>query len=156
MLRARTLIPGCALAAVALGSAVIAASGGASAASLTRGWNNISYLGDAKAPAEALSPISGEYSSVYRWDPATQTYLLYAPGAPAFANTLTTVSPGDAIWVSSGENSRHQCDQVRPSGSRCRAGPQPRTVHWSSSATPVRTNTTVVTIGNRRGRMRSR
>src|SRR5690348_15571753 len=99
MVRARTLIPGLAIAAMALGGAVVAAGGGASAASLTRGWNNISYLGDAKAPADALSPVSGEYSSVYRWDPATQTYLLYAPGAPAFANTLSTISPGDAIWV---------------------------------------------------------
>jgi hypothetical protein len=105
MLRARTLILGSTLAAVALGGAVIAVGNGASAASLTRGWNNISYLGDAKAPADALSPIDGEYSSVYRWDPATQTYLLYAPSAPSFANTLTTVNPGDAIWVNFTENS---------------------------------------------------
>lgn len=71
----------------------------ARAAALSRGWNNVSYLGTASAPAEALTAISGQYSSVYRWDPVTQGYQLYAPSAPSFANTLTQLNTGDAIWL---------------------------------------------------------
>lgn len=71
----------------------------AHAAPLLRGWNNISYLGGAAAPSEALNAISGQYSAVYRWDPVSQTYQLYAPGVPGFVNTLAQINPGDAIWV---------------------------------------------------------
>ncbi len=92
------------LAAVALmgtiGVAVLAGSGhDARAAQLLRGWNNISYLGASAPPSEALSGISGQYSAVYRWDPVTQAYQLYAPGVPGFVNTLSQINPGDAIWV---------------------------------------------------------
>ncbi|HMO95769.1 MAG TPA: hypothetical protein PKD27_06575, partial [Tepidiformaceae bacterium] len=71
----------------------------ATAAPLLQGWNNVSYLGATKPPSEALSQITGKYSAVYKWDPATQTYQLYAPGVPGFVNTLTQINPGDAIWV---------------------------------------------------------
>jgi hypothetical protein len=83
-----------------IGLGAVAGNGqNAEAAQLLRGWNNVSYLGGAAAPTEALSAIAGEYSAVYRWDPATQTYQLYAPGVPAFVNTLSQINPGDAIWV---------------------------------------------------------
>ena len=71
----------------------------AAAAPLLQGWNNVSYLGASKPPSEALSQITGKYSAVYKWDAATQTYQLYAPGVPGFVNTLTQINPGDAIWV---------------------------------------------------------
>lgn len=91
-----------ALSAAFTGVAVVAATiagGDASAVALSRGWNNISYLGTAKAPADALNAISGQYSAVYRWDAGTQAYQLYAPGAPGFANTLAQLNPGDAVWL---------------------------------------------------------
>ncbi len=85
---------------LAVGAAGFAANGhDARAAQLLHGWNNISYLGASAPPSEALSPISGQYSAVYRWDSAAQSYQLYAPGVPGFVNTLTQVNPGDAIWV---------------------------------------------------------
>jgi hypothetical protein len=85
---------------VTIGLAAMAAGDqDARAASLLRGWNNVSYLGAARPPSEALSSISGQFSSVYRWNPATQSYQLYAPGIPSFVNTLTQLNPGDAIWV---------------------------------------------------------
>ncbi len=68
-------------------------------AQLLAGWNNVSYLGAAKPPSEALASIAGQYSAVYRWDSLSQSYQLYAPGVPGFANTLTQINPGDAIWV---------------------------------------------------------
>lgn len=98
MLRLRSLALGTALALVAVLAATVAGSG-ARAVSLSRGWNNISYLGAAQSPVDALAPISGQYSAVYRWDAGTQAYQLYAPGAPAFTNTLAQLNPGDAIWL---------------------------------------------------------
>jgi hypothetical protein len=98
MLRLRSLALGTALALIAVLTATVA-GGGASAVSLSRGWNNVSYLGAAKSPVDALAPISGQYSSVYRWDAGAQAYQLYAPGAPAFANTLAQLNTGDAIWL---------------------------------------------------------
>jgi hypothetical protein len=86
--------------AVMAGFGAFAANGhDAHAAQLLQGWNNISYLGSAASPSQALNAISGQYSAVYRWDPQSQTYQLYAPGAPAFVNTLSQINPGDAIWV---------------------------------------------------------
>ncbi len=86
--------------AATVGFAAIAGNGHrANAAQLLFGWNNISYLGSSAAPATALNGISGNYSAVYKWDPSTQAYQLYAPGVPGFVNTLTQINPGDAIWV---------------------------------------------------------
>lgn len=83
-----------------VGFAAVAGRGhDARAAQLLHGWNNISYLGSSAAPSEALNGISGQYSAVYKWDPSTQAYQLYAPGVPGFVNTLTQINPGDAIWV---------------------------------------------------------
>lgn len=66
---------------------------------LVRGWNNVAYLGAGKPPSEALSSLSGQYSAVYKWNATDQKYDLYAPGLPSYANTLTAINPGDAIWV---------------------------------------------------------
>lgn len=93
-----TALAGAALAGVtclaAWGATADAASG-----TLTKGWNNVAYTGDTKAVSEALSPISGKYSAVYRWNNASQVYEMYAPSAPAQANTLTSLNEGDAVWV---------------------------------------------------------
>ena len=89
-------------AAIIAGSALlgVARDDGAHASTgLIRGWNNVAYLGATKPPTEALTTIDGKYSAVYRWDAATQEYLLYAPGLPAYATTLTELKTGDAIWV---------------------------------------------------------
>ena len=66
---------------------------------LVRGWNNVSYDGATRPPSEALSPITGQYTAVYRWSASTQTYELYGPGVPDYATTLTQLNPGDAIWL---------------------------------------------------------
>ena len=68
-------------------------------ATLVAGWNNVSYTGASAPPSEALASISGQYASVYRWDPVAQEYDLYAPGAPAVVNTLDQISSGDTIWL---------------------------------------------------------
>ena len=104
-MRIRFALATFAMAAV-VGFSTIAGNGhDAHAAQLLRGWNNVSYLGGAAPPSEALNAISGSYSAVYRWDPQSQSYQLYAPGAPAFVNTLTQLNAGDAIWVNYTQNS---------------------------------------------------
>ncbi|GAB4322936.1 MAG: hypothetical protein Kow0010_03970 [Dehalococcoidia bacterium] len=69
------------------------------AAGLVKGWNNVAYLGSSGPPSEALASIDGKYSTVYRWDAEAGIYEVYAPGVPGFANTLTQLNYGDAIWL---------------------------------------------------------
>ncbi|MGE5596058.1 MAG: hypothetical protein ACM3S1_08495 [Hyphomicrobiales bacterium] len=93
-----------ALAAGALSAAVaVTAAIGATAAGATTpvlpGWNNVPYLGNSAPPSEALSPIDGQYSAVYRWDAGQQEYELYAPNVPDYVNTLDQLNTGDAIWI---------------------------------------------------------
>ena len=124
MLRLRNVILAAALGSTALGATFVSGDGGAHAASLMRGWNNVSYLGSAKPPSEALVSISGQYSSVYRWDPVTQGYQLYAPGIPGFANTLTSLNPGDAIWLNyTAESGQLNTGSVGSGGTTSAAGP---------------------------------
>jgi hypothetical protein len=100
MLRPRIGVPGTILALAVLLSTVVGAGGHArAAASLVQGWNNVTYSGAASPPAQALSSISGTYAAVYRWNPTTQQYQVYAPGAPATVNTLSQLNPGDTIWL---------------------------------------------------------
>jgi hypothetical protein len=91
-----------ALALPALGGAALAFSAGTPARANTQlavGWNNVSYLGDTQPPTEALAPIAGKYSAVYRWDAAQQKYEMYAPAAPAYTNSISSIATGDALWV---------------------------------------------------------
>ena len=66
---------------------------------LVRGWNNVAYMGDTKPPTEALATLGSSYRSVYRWNPAAGKFDMFAPGAPAYVNTLTELRAGDAIWL---------------------------------------------------------
>jgi hypothetical protein len=100
MVRFRIAIAGTFLALSVLAAAIVGTSGHAlAAATLVKGWNNITYSGGTAPPSEALSSISGTYAAVYRWNPATQQYQVYAPGAPGIVNTLTQISSGDTIWL---------------------------------------------------------
>ncbi len=89
---------------VAVGSAAlltlaIAQYQDARATSLVRGWNNISYGGSSRPPADALSSIAGAYNAVYRYDATRQDYDVYAPSAPGFVSNITQLNQGDAIWI---------------------------------------------------------
>lgn len=125
MLHPRNLILGAALSLAAAGSTFLGGDHDVRAAALLRGWNNVSYLGSAaKAPSEALTGINGQYSSVYRWDAISQAYQLYAPGLPAFANTLASINPGDAIWLNfTAESGQLNTGSVGSGGSGSVSGP---------------------------------
>lgn len=93
-----TTLAGAALAGVSC-LAAWGATASAGSDSLVKGWNNVGYTGSSKPVAEALSPIAGKYTAVYRWNATQKVYEMYAPGAPAQANSLSTLQEGDAIWV---------------------------------------------------------
>lgn len=100
MLGKRAILAGVAFSlTAALAMAVSSGHNARAGTGLIRGWNNVSYQGSAKPPAEALASIAGQYSAVYRWNAATQGYEMFGPGVPAYAATLTQLSPGDAIWL---------------------------------------------------------
>ena len=99
-MRKRALTLALLVPAVATLAAAAANGHDASATSqLALGWNNVAYMGDTRAPSEALSGIAGKYAAVYRWNTTTQAYDMYAPSAPAYANSLTSVATGDALWI---------------------------------------------------------
>ncbi|MBI5947959.1 MAG: hypothetical protein HY875_07465 [Chloroflexi bacterium] len=89
-----------ALALAALATTIATAAPGAEAGgALVKGWNNVAYTGSTKPPAEALASLAGNYSTVYRWNATTKAYEVFAPNAPGFVNTITSLNKGDAIWV---------------------------------------------------------
>lgn len=100
MLRKRAIFATAAFGLTALLAPTVIGGGDARAsATLVRGWNNVSYEGTANPPAEALASIAGKYSSVYRWNSATQSYEMWAPGVPSYAATIAQLNAGDAIWL---------------------------------------------------------
>jgi hypothetical protein len=66
--------------------------------SLSTGWNLVGYSGSSSTtPASAFSSISGEYSVIWSYDEASQTWSWYIPGGSE--NNLESVVPGQAYWV---------------------------------------------------------
>ncbi|MSQ33467.1 MAG: hypothetical protein EXR60_03500 [Dehalococcoidia bacterium] len=49
--------------------------------------------------ATATSSIVGAFDIVWRFDNANQRWMSYTPGAPAFAQTLTNIMPGQPVWI---------------------------------------------------------
>ncbi|MGH2628833.1 MAG: hypothetical protein ACRDHY_19515, partial [Anaerolineales bacterium] len=63
------------------------------------GWNLVTYGGDGGAPSQALALLGNDYTAVYHWD-GSRWYRYFRPGVgPSFLNNLTTVAPGQALWI---------------------------------------------------------
>lgn len=99
MARRRILTAALAIGAIAIAAGAVSPGDTGAAAGLVKGWNNVAYLGSSGPPSEALASIDGKYSTVYRWDAENALYEVYAPDVPGFANTLQSISHGDAIWL---------------------------------------------------------
>ena len=67
---------------------------------LLAGWNLVSFnMHPANtAIVDVLASIAGNYSLVYAWDSATQTWLKYDPNAE-FGNTLDTLDETVGVWI---------------------------------------------------------
>jgi hypothetical protein len=75
---------------------------------LCAGWNLISYPGSqAKALAEALSSISGQYEKVLAYKAAdlSDPWKIYDTSVPSYVNDLTTLEPGLGYWIYVKQNS---------------------------------------------------
>jgi hypothetical protein len=68
------------------------------------GWNLIGYPWRTPLPPqEALASIDGNYDIVYAWDPASGSWLSYAPGLGQ--GTLKELGPGQGYWL----RASHDC-----------------------------------------------
>ena len=69
---------------------------------LKPGWNLLSLplIPPNPAPGQVMATVAGQYSSVWAFDACgTGSYKSFDPQVPAFANTLTTISPEKGLWV---------------------------------------------------------
>jgi plastocyanin len=63
------------------------------------GWNLVTYGGATGAPSQALAQLGDNYTAVYYWD-GHKWHRYFRPGvAPAFLNNITTVAPGQPLWI---------------------------------------------------------
>jgi hypothetical protein len=65
---------------------------------LVAGWNNFGYLGPAQPIAAGLSPLSGQFDAVWRFDAAVQQWRSFNPRSPD-SSDLTDLSQGGAYWI---------------------------------------------------------
>ena len=63
------------------------------------GWNLVTYGGSGGDPGQALAQLGNEWTAAYYWDGA-KWRRYFRPGlAPSFLNTLTTLTPGQPLWI---------------------------------------------------------
>jgi len=73
-----------------------------SLSSTNGGWNLIGWPSDdTRAIGTALAGIAGQYDLVYSYDAfdSGDPWAVYSPSAPPYANDLTDVGPGQALWI---------------------------------------------------------
>ena len=71
---------------------------------LAAGVNMVSWQGPDRDVADALRNVA-HLDRAYRYDARTDSWTLYAPGAPDFLNTLDTLKSGDAFHLVVGAGS---------------------------------------------------
>lgn len=62
------------------------------------GANLLAWPGADLPPAVALAGQGGAIKIVYAWDPATGSWLRYAPGLPSYLNNMLLMKKGGAYW----------------------------------------------------------
>lgn len=68
-------------------------------ATLSRGWNNVSYQGDTLPVVQALNDALPVVESIWQWDAAAQDWASWTKGAPAVVNTLADLERDASFWV---------------------------------------------------------
>lgn len=66
--------------------------------SLTAGWNVEAYLGPTKPADKAVASIADKLNVIWYFDNTTKKWSAYKPGAPPWANDLTTLVSGNVYW----------------------------------------------------------
>ena len=73
---------------------------GARDVALEAGFNLELWTGPSEfAVSEGVAGLGDSLTAVYLWDALAQRFLRYAPDAPDFANTATTLRFGDGAWL---------------------------------------------------------
>lgn len=62
------------------------------------GANLLAWPGGDIPPAQALGALASTIRIVYGYDPATGTWVRYAPGLPAYLNNMALLKKGQAYW----------------------------------------------------------
>jgi hypothetical protein len=67
---------------------------------LYTGWNLVAFISsNAMSIAQAMSCISNDYTSIWRYDAPTATWLKYIVGGPDFLNNLDEMVPAYGYWI---------------------------------------------------------
>jgi predicted outer membrane repeat protein len=63
-------------------------------------WSALVLTGNVVTAPDVVAALIGpRLDSLWRFQPALQTWLVHRPGGPSILNTLVQVSPGDALFV---------------------------------------------------------
>ncbi len=65
---------------------------------LSRGWNNLLYVGPTREVDTALATIKGKIGSLYAWDPVRREWQTFLPGQPAATN-IQVLNERSAYWI---------------------------------------------------------
>lgn len=68
-------------------------------ATLSRGWNNVSYQGDTLPVVQALNDALPVVVSIWQWDGAAQDWASWTKGAPSVVNTLASLTRDQSYWM---------------------------------------------------------
>jgi len=66
---------------------------------LVTGTTSITVMAAPPSVSTALSTCAGKYTVVWNYDAQAAAWTKYDPTAPAYANTLSTLTDGSAYWV---------------------------------------------------------
>ena len=74
---------------------------------LQPGWNNVTWGGGRVPITAAINALAGHVDRLFAWDLERQDYDRFLTSAPASLNTLTSLDPGQVLWLFlSGTNNR--------------------------------------------------
>ena len=67
---------------------------------LSADWNLVAFMNEYPMSMwQAMLAIEDEYTSVWRYDAATSSWLRYTKDGPAFLNNMTEMEPGYGYWI---------------------------------------------------------
>ncbi len=65
---------------------------------LVPGWNLVGWAGDTAIDL-ATTPISGDFQSLFTFNPSTQRFDLFAPNLPPELNSIDALASGLGVWL---------------------------------------------------------
>ena len=87
------------VAALAAFSSGTAQAQSAPAVPLFAGWNNVAYQGIPLPLPDALNNVRGTVPTVWKLDAPSQQWQVWSANIPASLSSLSSVSPGDVLFV---------------------------------------------------------